>query len=107
MAELLQFIIAAVLILSGLFVAVTATFGIFKFKSPLRRMHSAAMGDTLGISLCLFGLMVLSGFRFETLKLLLILALLWFASPVASHLLARLELTVDESAKEECEVMKK
>ena len=64
------------------------------------------MGDTLGISLCFLGLIVLSGFHFSSLKLFLILIFLWFASPVSSHLLTRLELTIDEDAKKECEVMK-
>ena len=106
MFDFIQLIVAAIFLLSGLFISISATFGIFKFTSPLKRIHSAAMGDTLGISLCFLGLIVLSGFHFSSLKLFLILIFLWFASPVSSHLLTRLELTIDEAAKKECEVMK-
>lgn len=106
MLDWIQFIVATLFIVMGVFVAVTATFGTYKFKFTLSRMHAAAMGDTLGISFVLVGLMVINGFGFETLKLLLILMFLWFASPVASHLLARLEFAVDKEAKE-CEVIKK
>lgn len=106
MLDFIRLIAAAALLLTGLFISVTATFGIFKFTSPLKRIHSAAMGDTLGILLCFLGLIVLSGFHFSTLKLCLILIFFWFASPVSSHLLTRLELTIDEDAKQECEVMK-
>ena len=78
--------------------------GVFKFKYVLNRMHAAAMGDTLGIGFSLAGLMVLSGFSFTTLKMGLIIVFLWLASPVSSHLIARLEVTTNEHLKEFCEL---
>lgn len=103
MVEWIRFIIAALLILAGLVVAGTATYGIFKFKFVLNRMHAAAMNDTLAILFVLFGLIVINGFNFVSVKLLLIILFLWFASPVASHLIARLEVMVDDQVKDECE----
>ena len=70
----------------------------------LNRMHAAAMGDTLGISFSLVGLMILSGFNFTTLKMALIVVFLWFASPVSSHLLARLEVSTNENLNKHCQV---
>lgn len=99
----LRFIIAAALILSGLFIMVSATIGNYKFKFVLNRMHSAAMGDTLGILFMMLGLIVFSGLNFTSVKLLLIIIFLWISSPVTSHLLVRLEVTTDEDVKDECE----
>ncbi len=65
--------------------------GVFKLRFSLNRMHSAAIGDTLGILLGLSGLMILSGFNFTTLKMALVLVFLWCTSPVSSHLIARME----------------
>ena len=41
---------------------------------------------------------------FFILKLLLVIVFLWLASPVASHLISRLEVTTNETLEEECEV---
>ena len=38
----------------------------------------------------------MSGFTFTSVKLLLVIVFLWFASPVSSHLIARLEVTTNE-----------
>ena len=70
--------------------------GVFRFKYVLNRMHAAAMGDTLGIGFALAGLILMSGFTFTSVKLLLVIVFLWFASPVSSHLIARLEVTTNE-----------
>ena len=102
MLEWIRFIVAALCIIAGLVVAGFATFGVFKFKFVLNRMHAAAMGDTLAILFVLAGLMVISGFSFTSLKLLLIILFLWFASPVSSHLIARLEVATDKKMEEEC-----
>ena len=101
----IRFFIGAGCILAGLFVSCTAVIGTWKFKYVLNRMHAAALNDTLGILFVISGLIVLNGFNFTSLKLFVIVCFLWMASPVASHLLARLEVTLDkESIKEECEV---
>lgn len=88
--EWIRFIAAAICILIGLFIAVSAAIGVFKFKECLTRMHSAAMGDTLAIGLILTGLILLFGLTFTSLKLVLIIAFLWLASPVSSHLIAQM-----------------
>lgn len=106
MGEWLRFLVAAGFIIGGLIVSAIATFGLFKFKFVLNRMHAAAMNDTLAIMFVLLGLIVMNGFNALSLKLLLIIIFLWFASPVSSHLIARLEVAVDKRVKEECEGVK-
>ena len=88
----------------GLVIFFTEVFGAFHFHYVLNRMHVAAMGDTLGIASCLIGLIIFSGINFTSLKLLLIIVFLWFASPVSSHVLARLEIATNENLESYCEV---
>ena len=100
-----RFLIGAACILAGLTVSCIAVFGTWKFKYVLNRMHAAALNDTLGIFFVILGLVVLNGLNFTSLKLFVIVCFLWMASPVASHLLARLEVPLDkEQIGQECEV---
>ena len=89
-------IIATVLIVSGAVFSIISVIGVFKFGYVLNRMHSAAMGDTLGILFVMAGLVVLSGFNYTSLKLVVIILFFWLAGPVASHLIANLTKCVDE-----------
>lgn len=102
--EWIRFLIGSLFILTGIVIFFTELYGVFHFKYVLNRMHAAAMGDTLGISACLIGLMIFSGLNFTTLKLFLIIFFLWFASPVSSHVLARLEAATNEKLPEYCEI---
>lgn len=102
--EWIRFIIGAGLLLCGLGIFLIEVYGVFHFDYVLNRMHAAAMGDTLGISFSLIGLMVFAGLDFTTLKLALIVIFFWFASPVSSHMLSRLEVSTNESLKEHCTV---
>ena len=101
--EWIRLVAGGALLISGL-IFLIELYGIFHLKYVLNRMHAAAMGDTLGISFSLVGLMILSGFNFTTLKMALIVVFLWFASPVSSHLLARLEVSTNENLNKHCQV---
>lgn len=92
----LQFLVGSALLITGLVIFLIQMIGVFRFRYVLNRMHAAAMGDTLGIGSCLLGLIVMKGVCFTSLKLLLVIIFLWFSSPVSSHLIARLEVTIDE-----------
>ncbi len=61
--EWIRLIIGCLFILVGMVIFFTELFGVFHFNYVLNRMHAAAMGDTLGISACLIGLMIFSGLR--------------------------------------------
>lgn len=104
--EWIRFILGVVFILMGLLVFVIQLVGVYKFKYILNRMHAAGMGDTMGISLCLIGTMFLFGWSFTSLKIALIAAFLWLASPVSSHLIARLEVVTNENLEEYCKIEK-
>lgn len=98
--EWIRFIGGASLIVLGLIIFFIEISGVFRFKYVLNRMHAAAMGDTLGLSACIAGLMLMNGLNFTTVKLLCIIVFLWLASPVASHLIAKLEVTTSPDSTE-------
>ena len=89
-------IIAIILITGGLVLFIIEIYGVFRFSFVLNRMHAAAIGDTLALTLCLAGLMLLTGFSYTSAKFLLVVAFLWISSPAASHLIAKFEVTTNE-----------
>ena len=107
MIETLRFILCALLISVGLVFEICAVIGVFRFHYVLNRMHAAALGDTMGILMIMLGLAVASGVNLLSLKLMLIVFLFWTASPVASHLIGRLELTTNEELDREVKLWKR
>ena len=102
--SLIRFALGMIFLLIGMFLFVIQIIGLFRFQYVLNRMHSAAMGDTLGIGSSLLGLMLLSGWNFTTLKLALVIIFLWCSSPVSSHLIARLEAVTNPDLEQHCDV---
>ena len=100
----IRFIAGIALILCGLVVFGIELYGVFKFGFVLNRMHAAAMGDTLGIALSMLGLIILCGLNFTSVKMVLVVVFLSFASPVASHMLARFEVATNEELGRECDL---
>ena len=96
---------AAVLILLGVVVMAVATFGVFRIRYVLNRMHASAMIDSLGLLLIVAGLGLLYGFSMATLKLVFIVTLFWCASPVCAHLLMDLEADTNENLSARCEIL--
>ena len=94
--SVIRFILTAAFMLVGLFVCCVGVYGVFKLKYAANRLHAAALNDTLGVSFCLIGLAISAPDFFTALKILLVVVFLWLASPVASHLLCRLEVETNE-----------
>lgn len=93
-------ILAAICIIAGLFVFLCATFGVFRFKYVLNKMHAAALGDTMGLFLVVLGLIILNGGVFVTAKFILIIVFFWLTSPIATHMIAKVELMTNADAEE-------
>lgn len=85
-------IIGCLFIVAGAVILLTAVIGMFRFKYSLNRMHAAAMADTLGIGFIMLGCIILRGLSAATGKMILLLIFLWLTSPIASHLLARMDI---------------
>ena len=104
MIEWIRFGVSALLMLMGLSAIFTTTFGIFRFKYVLNRIHVAAKCDTAGMMLCLGSLIVMNGFEITSLRMLLLIVFVWIANPVAGHLIAYLEVATNPKIDEEFEV---
>ena len=96
MLEIIRFIISCALTIAGLFALISGVVGLFRFKYSLTRIHAAALFDTVGIMLMLAGVMVAEGMTIATLKMLVVVLFLWLSSPVCSHLIGRLEITIND-----------
>lgn len=105
MLETIRFAVSALLTLGGLFVLLTGIVGVFRFKYSLSRIHAAALFDTVGILLMLAGVMVGLGFTVTSLKMLLVILILWLTSPVGSHLIGRMEITINDQLDRDMAVL--
>ena len=103
--EWIRFFLAVFFILFGMAIFFLELFGVYRFRFVLNRMQIAATGDTLGIGLCLVGLMIANGWNAATAKMALGVVFLWCASPVSSHVIARLEYTTDETLFDNCRMV--
>lgn len=92
MIDTLANLVSWALILAGSFFTVVGAIGLVRMPDVYTRMHAASVTDTLGAGLLLAGLMVQGGLGLVTLKLLFILELFFFISPVATHALAQAAL---------------
>ena len=96
--------VGLVFLLFGLFVFFSAVLGLYRLDYVLNRMHAAAVGDALGIFCVLVGLILLHGWSLPAAKTLLVFLFLWLTSPVASHLIAEMEVFTISDIRKECEV---
>jgi multicomponent Na+:H+ antiporter subunit G len=72
----------------GLFCVIGAV-GMLRMPDLYTRMHAASVVDTLGAGLILLGLLLQAGLGLVAAKLLIIGLLIFFASPTATHALAK------------------
>lgn len=107
MFEWIRFGFTALFLLAGIIVLAIAFTGVYRFRYVLNRMHAAAMIDTLAVLFITIGLIIASGADLLSLKLLLVMILLWITSPVSTHLIARLETTTSEDLDKHMEVSTK
>lgn len=79
------------LVAGGLFCIVGAI-GLVRMPDFYTRMHAASVIETLGAGLILLGLLLQAGLTLVAVKLLMLALLIFFASPTATHALARAAL---------------
>ena len=86
--EIARDVVAWILILGGCFVTIVGSVGLLRLPDVYTRVHSAGVVDTVGAAFLLFGLCLYGGFTLITVKLLMILAFVFFTSPTATNALA-------------------
>ena len=85
-------LVSALLIAGGAFFSLVGGIGLLRMPDFYTRMHAASVTETLGAGLMLAGLMVHAGLTLVAVKLAMIGLLILFASPTASHVLAKAAL---------------
>ena len=71
---------------------VVGALGLLRMPDLFTRMHAASLVDTVGAGFVLLGLALQAGPTLVTVKLAMIGLLIFFASPTATHALARAAL---------------
>jgi multicomponent Na+:H+ antiporter subunit G len=77
------------LLLGGGVFCVIGALGLLRMPDAFTRLHAASVIDTMGVGMIVLGLMVQSGWTLTTARLGIVLILVFFTSPVASHAIAR------------------
>lgn len=82
-------ILSAILLIAGAITIMIGSLGVLRFPDFFTRIHAAGITDTTGSLLLFSGLIITAGLSLVTAKLVIILILLLFTSPTASHALAK------------------
>ena len=82
-------IASGVLLAAGGFFCIVGAVGLLRMPDFFTRTHAASLIETLGAGLILAGLALQAGFTLALLKLVILGLLILFASPTATHALAK------------------
>jgi len=82
-------VLSGILIFSGIFLCFTSVLGILRLPDVYTRIHAAGISDTYGIGLVIGGLILQTGFSLISIKLIFIILLMWYTSPLSSHSLLK------------------
>ncbi|MDE3000967.1 MAG: monovalent cation/H(+) antiporter subunit G [Gemmatimonadota bacterium] len=80
-------------LLLGSFFCIVGGIGLIRLPDFYSRMHGAGVTDTFGAGLLLVGLMLQGGLSMVTVKLLLILLLVFLTGPASTHAVAKAAFT--------------
>jgi multicomponent Na+:H+ antiporter subunit G len=79
------------LVAGGIFCVIGAV-GMLRMPDFYTRLHAASVIETLGGGLIMLGLLLQAGMTLVAVKLLIVALLVFFASPTATHALAKAAL---------------
>lgn len=99
-------IISAVFISGGLIFCLIGAYGVITMPNFITRVHASSLIDSLGALLLIIGLVIHAGVTLTSLKLIIILILLFITGPTAVHALVNAALHdqrthIEPSNKEE------
>ena len=78
-----------VCLIAGSLFCIIGGIGLLRLPDFFSRTHGAGITDTLGAALVLIGLMFQAGLTLVTVKLVMILVILWLTSPTSTHAIAK------------------
>ena len=82
-------VVSWVCLIAGSVFCVIGGIGLLRLPDFFSRTHGAGITDTLGAALVLVGLMFQAGLTLVTVKLVMILVILWLTSPTSTHAIAK------------------
>ena len=85
----IRVILTALFLAIGCFLFLVASIGVIRFPDFFTRMHAAGKADSLGQACIIIGLMIYSGFTQVSLKLFLIMIMIFIINTTATHFLAK------------------
>ncbi|MDE0103602.1 MAG: monovalent cation/H(+) antiporter subunit G [Bryobacterales bacterium] len=85
-------LVVTLLVGTGLFFLIVAAIGMVRLPDVYTRAHAVSLTDSLGAFFLLLGLAVHHGMSTSTLRILVVLALLYLLNPVIAHATVRAAL---------------
>jgi multicomponent Na+:H+ antiporter subunit G len=92
MQDQLLTIISWLFLALGSFFYLVGAFGLFRMPDVFTRMHATSVSDTLGVGFLITGMAIDAGWSLNTARLVIILAILFYSGPIATHALAQAAL---------------
>ena len=106
--DILMNVSSGLFLLIGSFLCLSGGLGILRFPDFYTRMHAVGVTDTLATAMILIGLILLNPDFLVDVKLMIILLMVIFISPTASHALANAarydELSMQKDSKSDSEL---
>ncbi|MBC6686336.1 MULTISPECIES: monovalent cation/H(+) antiporter subunit G [Rickettsiales] len=81
--------IGSVLIFLGICSVIISSVGVIRFPDFYTRLHAAGITDSSGATLLLIGFALQNGFSINTVKIILLILIIWVASSTNGYILAR------------------
>ncbi len=83
----------------GVLLILISAFGCIRMRNTYMVMHAAGIADSCGAPIVLIGLIVMNGFNLVSLKLAILIILIIFLSPTATHSLANAKFDLEGKKK--------
>lgn len=81
--------VASILIFLGICLIIISTVGIVVFPDFYTRLHAAGIADSSGATVLLIGFTWQNEFSINTIKVILLIFIIWIANSTNSYILAR------------------
>ncbi len=82
-------IMSSILLAVGAFFYLVGAIGLIRMPDVFTRMHANGISDTVGAGFMLVGMMLTAGFTLISAKLFIIILIILFTTPIATHALAQ------------------
>ncbi len=81
--------IGSIFIFLGICLVIISSVGVIRFPDFYTRLHAAGITDSSGATLLLIGFALQNEFSINTIKIILLILIIWVANSTNSYILAR------------------